>query len=183
MNTRRWLVCGAALLVASAAGASSARATPLRVGAKATQVVLKGDDGGKVKGGAWDSATLKGKLHVLFYVDPDHSETNEHVAKALKKASFPSAKVANVAVVNMDATWLPNFAIKRKLKSKQKKYPDVLYVMDKEKVLVKRWRLADNASDVVLFDGQGKVLFLHNGKLPQNALKRLLSLIRKHISK
>lgn len=173
-----WLL----LVGLSTLGAAAARAQA-KVGQKPPNVVLTGDDGGKVAGGKWDSGEIHGKLFVLFYVDPDHADTNEHVAKALKKANFPLRQVGTMAVVNMDATWLPNFAIKRKLKAKQKKYTSTLYVMDKRKVLVKRWKLKDDASDVLLFDAKGQVLFRHDGKLPGAQVTELLATIRKHLPK
>lgn len=171
------LLWGALALSATRASAQA------KVGQKPPKVILVGDDGGKVTGGPWDSSELHGKLFVLFYVDPDKADTNEHVAKALKKADFPLRQVGTVAVVNMDATWLPNFAIKRKLKAKQQKYPSTIYVMDKRKVLVKRWKLKDDASDVLLFDAAGRVLFRHDGKLSAANVAGLLATIRKHLPK
>jgi len=74
-------------------------------------VIIDGKYGGKVDGTAWDSKMLKGKVYVLFYVDPDKKDLNEPFSEALKARNFPHDKYTSVAIVNMAATWMPNFAI------------------------------------------------------------------------
>ena len=99
-------------------------------------IVLEGDLGGRVDGTPWNSEELvSGKIIVLFYVDPDESDLNNHVSDALKAENFPLDKYGSVGVANMAATWLPNFAINIKLKSKQEKHKSTVYVKDLEKTL------------------------------------------------
>mgnify|MGYP000284103814 FL=1 len=87
------------------------------------KIVLEGDLGGRLDGTAWNSEELiSGKVMVLFYVDPDESDLNNHVSDALKAENFPLDKYGSVGMANMGATWLPNFAINIKLKSKQEKH-------------------------------------------------------------
>jgi predicted transcriptional regulator len=85
------------------------------VGEAPPKVVLSGADGGQVNGEAWSSGELIGKVHVMFYVDPDEKALNDHVSDALKKAAFPLDKFGSVAAINMKATWLPNSLIERSL--------------------------------------------------------------------
>lgn len=153
----------------------------LPVGQVPAKVVLDGDLGGRVTGEAWSSEELKGKVHILFYVDPDESDLNEHVTEALKKADFSKDKFASVAIINMAATWLPNAAINMKLKSKQEDFPDTTYVKDMEKIIVKKWYLDDDNSDIVVFDKNGKVLFSRDGKLSNNQVQQLLKIIRDNL--
>ena len=57
----------------------------LPIGEIPPKVVLKGDLGGRLDGTQWSSEELvSGKVIVLFYVDPDESELNNHVSDALK---------------------------------------------------------------------------------------------------
>ena len=153
----------------------------LEVGELPKPLTLEGESGGQVTGEAFSSDILKGKVHVLFYVDPDEKELNEHVSAALKKEAFDRNKYASVAIINMAATWLPNFAIASKLEDKQKQYPDTLYVKDLQSVLVKEWELKDDSSNVVLFSQDGKVLFLKKGKLNNEETFELISLIQDNI--
>jgi predicted transcriptional regulator len=81
----------------------------------------------------------------------------------------------------MAATWLPNFAISSSLKDKQKRYPRTIYVRDDKKVLVNAWKIADDSSNVLAFDKQGKLIFRKDGKLTTDEIQRLIKAIRDHL--
>jgi YtfJ family uncharacterized protein len=143
--------------------------------------VLDGKNGGKIDGSAWNSSMLSGKVHVLFYVDPDKKDVNEAFADALKAKNFNHENYTTVAIINLAATWKPNVIIEALLKSKQKKFPNAIYVKDKKKVLVKRWNLEDDASNVVVFGKDGKVLYFKNGKLSASDITNVLKLIEDNL--
>lgn len=169
MSNRLAALCAVASLCAFAA-------PPL--GEKPKTVTLEKNEGGRVTGEAWSSSELKGKVFVLFYVDPDFSDLNNAASEALKAEKFSLEKYQSLAVINMGATWLPNFAIDGKLKAKQKDYPDTVYVRDLHKALVKEWKLADDNNDVIAFDQEGKVIFTHEGKLDAEKIKQLIEIIK-----
>ena len=152
------------------------------IGEKPQRVVLEGEAGGYVKDGSpWSSEMIKDKVYVMFYVDPDEKDKNERVAEALKARHFDRSKYGSIAIVNMAATWKPNFIIQKILESKQKKYKDTIYVMDKKKVLVDKWGLADDDSDILLFDKNGKVLFYKAGRLSDEEIDKLIHIIEAKI--
>ncbi len=155
----------------------------LTLGQTPPKVVLQGKTGGKVDGTPWSSQMLQGKVHVLFYVDPDKRDLNEPFSEALKARNFPHDRYTSVAIVNMAATWMPNFAIEMKLKAKQKKYPHAVYVKDKKKVLVKKWALKDNDSDILVFDKAGRLIYQHAGRLHDDQIRQVLKLIENHLDK
>jgi hypothetical protein len=165
-----------AVLLAGLLSAAAFAAPP--VGEKPKSITLAKNEGGRVTGEAWSSDELKGKVFVLFYVDPDFSDLNNAASEALKAEKFPADKYQSLAVINMGATWLPNFAIDGKLKDKQKSYPDTIYVRDIRKALVKEWKLADDNNDVVVFDQEGTVLYVHEGKLDAAAIKTMIDTIK-----
>jgi predicted transcriptional regulator len=152
----------------------------LVMGQLAPAVKLDGDTGGRLNGQPWDSAELKGKLSTVWYVDPDESDTNNAVSDAVTAAKFPDGCMSSYAVINMAATWLPNVAIGAKLKSKQEKFPAVTYVKDLKKVLADKWGAADDSNNVYLFDKDGKLIWKHEGKVPQDKIKGYIDLIRSH---
>ena len=146
------------------------------------QVEISGENGGLVEdGGAWNSSTLKDKVIVMFYVDPDEKELNEDFSAARKAKKYDRAKYGSIAIINMAATWKPNFAIESVLKSKQKEFPDTLYVKDKKSVLVQEWGLADDNSDIVIFAKDGTVLFHKDGKMQKEDIARALQLIEENL--
>ena len=153
----------------------------LPLGQPAPQVELSGDLGERVSGGDWNSSELTGVVHVLFYVDPDEGELNNSASEALKDAKFVEEKFRSVAIINMDATWMPNALIQIKLEKKQEDYPRTIYVRDYDKVLVKKWGLADDSSDIVVFDREGTVVFSVDGKLSDVQIEQMLKVTRDNL--
>ena len=150
----------------------------LPIGEIPPKVVLKDNLGGRLDGTQWSSEELAfGKVIVLFYVDPDESELNNHVSDALKAENYPKEKYGSIGMANMAATWLPNFAINMKLKSKQEQYKSTVYVKDLEKTLVKKWGLSDDNSDVVVFGKDGSVLYSVDGKFTDAQVKEIVKLV------
>ncbi len=154
----------------------------LTVGEVPKNVVIDKDNGGLVKGGAWNSNMLKDKVYVMFYVDPDEKDVNEAFSQALKKKEYrKKGDFGSIAIINMAATWKPNFAIEAILKGKQKEFPKTIYVKDKEKVLVHEWELGDDASNIVIFDKTGKVLFYKSGKMNAEDTQKAFKIIEANI--
>jgi uncharacterized protein len=156
-------------------------AQAIEMGEIPPKVELKEKLGGRLDGKPWSSEELRGKVHVLFYVDPDEKDTNNDASEALDKEKFPGEKFQSVGIINMAASWLPNFAISSSLKDKQKRYPRTTYVRDYKKVLVSAWKIADDSSNVLAFDKQGKLIFRKDGKLTTEDIQRLIKSIRDHL--
>ncbi|MBT3235591.1 MAG: transcriptional regulator [Bdellovibrionales bacterium] len=160
-------------------------ATPIFAGLQSGQTLpsieISGESGGLVAGGAWKSQTLVNKVHVLFYVDPDEKESNLKLEEALSDAKFPRENYQSVAIINMAATWLPNFAIASSLESKQKKYPNTIYVKDLKKVLVSGWGMGDDSYNVLILSKQGKILFYKKGTLNQDEINLAIKLINENL--
>jgi YtfJ family uncharacterized protein len=145
------------------------------------KVELKDKLGGKLDGTPWSSTELQGKVSVLFYVDPDEKDTNNDASEALLKEKFPEDKYQSFGIINMAATWMPNFAISAALKKKQERYPKTIYVRDYKKLLVKAWNIADDSSDVLAFDKKGQLIFKKEGKLDAAEIQTLIKTIREHL--
>ena len=156
-------------------------AQAIEMGETPPTVELREKLGGRLDGKPWSSEELRGKVHVLFYVDPDEKDTNNDASEALDKEKLPSDKYQSVGIINMAATWLPNFAISSSLKDKQKRYPRTIYVRDDKKVLVNAWKIADDSSNVLAFDKQGKLIFRKDGKLTTDEIQGLIKAIRDHL--
>ena len=156
-------------------------AQAIEIGEVPPKVELKEKLGGRLDGKPWSSEELQGKVNVLFYVDPDEKDTNNPASEAIDKEKFPADKFHSYGIINMAATWLPNFAISMALKEKQEKYPKTTYVRDYKKVLVNTWKIADDSSDVIAFDKKGKLIFKKEGKLNPVEIQRLIKAIRDNL--
>ncbi len=156
-------------------------ALAVELGQLPPQVELQGKTGGRLDGTPWRSDELKGKVHVLFYVDPDEKDTNNEASEALDREKFPADKFQSVAVINMAATWMPNFAISMSVEEKQKKYPRTIYVRDYGKALVGAWKIADDSSNVLVFDRQGRLVFRKDGKLSADDIRAMVKAIKDNL--
>lgn len=153
----------------------------IEIGQVPPKVELKDKLGGRLDGKPWSSEELQGKVHVIFYVDPDEKDTNNPASDALNKEKFPSEKFQSFGIINMAATWLPNFAISSSLEEKQKLYPKTIYVRDYKKVLVNSWKIADDSSNVLAFDKKGLLIFRKDGKLTSDEIQKLIKVIRDNL--
>ena len=155
----------------------------LTVGETPKTAVIGGEDGGYVKdGSAWSSKSIKDKVYVMFYVDPDEKDVNEHYSAALKKKNYrEKGAFGSIAVINLAATWKPNFVIEKILKGKQEEFPKTIYVKDKNSVLVKEWDVADDASNILIFDKDGKLLFYKSGKMSDADMEKSFKIIEANL--
>ena len=155
----------------------------LSVGEHPQTVVIEGENGGLVADGAkWSSDSIKNNVYVMFYVDPDEKSVNEHFSTALKAKEYrKKGDFGSIAIINLAATWKPNFVIEKILKSKQEEFPTTIYVKDKNSVLVKEWGIEDDASNILIFDKTGKLLFYKSGKMEESDMKKAFSLIEENI--
>ncbi len=156
-------------------------AQAIELGEIPPRVELKEKWGGRLDGEPWSSEELNGKVHVLFYVDPDEKDTNNDASEALNREKFPADRFQSVGIINMAATWLPNFAVSSALKDKQKLYPTTIYVRDYKKILVNAWKIADDSSNVLAFDKSGRLIFRKDGKLTAEQIQKLIKIIRDHL--
>ena len=156
-------------------------AQAIEMGGIPLKVKKKEKLGGRLDGKPWSSEELRGKVHVLFYVDPDEKDTNNDASEALDREKFSSDKFQSVGIINMAATWLPNFAISSAIKDKQKRYPETIYVRDYKRVLVSAWKIADDSSNVLAFDKKGKLIFRKDGKLTVEEIQTLIKVIHDHL--
>ena len=153
----------------------------LSIGQVPPIVNLDGKIGGTVDGKPFSTEMIKGKVYLVLYVDPDKRNLNEDFAEALKKQHFDHSKFGSIAIINMKATWLPNFVLESILKKKQKKYPHTIYVKDYQKVFVKKWGLKDDDYNVLLFDKNGRLLFYKSGKLTPEDTQKVIQLINQNL--
>lgn len=144
-------------------------------------LTLEGERGGRLNGSPWSSDELRGKVTILFYVDPDHRDLNKPLADRLNQQDFPDSKALSMVIINMAATWVPDMILQSLLKEKQDQYPETLYINDFQKVLVNEWGLSDDAYHVMVSNHQGDRVFHQEGQFNQQQIDDLLTLIWKSI--
>jgi len=155
----------------------------LTLGEVPKNITIEGENGGLVEDGSmWNSSMIKDKVYMMFYVDPDEKDTNSHYSAALKEKDYSKrGDFSSIAIINLAATWKPNFVIESILKSKQEEFPNTLYVKDKSSVLVHEWEVADDASNIIIFSKDGRVLFYKSGAMSEEDMQKSFKIIEENI--
>jgi len=154
----------------------------ITIGEVPKEVTIEGDNGGMVlDGSAWNSSAIKDKVYVMFYVDPDEKDTNNAFSTTLKEKKYDRSNYGSLAVINLAATWKPDIIIESILKGKQEEFPDTIYVKDKKSVLVNEWKVEDDASNILIFSKDSKLLFYKSGKLSEEDIKNAIKIIEENI--
>ena len=133
-------------------------------------------------GDSWTQKDLSKKLALIFYVAPSEKDLNRHVTDLIKSANLNKKHYSSFAIINMKASSWPNWVLSWKLNASQKEFATTTYIKDYERVLVDKWGLKDHSNDVVLVK-DGKVLFVHRGKLSVEKSKELLTMLKQEVAK
>jgi len=145
------------------------------------ELQLKGKNGGDINAKAWSSKMLKGKVHTLIYIDLDYKDDMKRLLDLINARAFKSSEHKIIAIINLASTWMPNSLIKSKLKAN--KMPNILYVFDKNKYLVKNWNLKDNKINVLIFDKKGILIYQESAKFNTAKIQSLIKVIKSEIEK
>ena len=131
--------------------------------------------------GSWNSHSLEGRVVALFYIDPDEKDMNSKFSALVEKKGYDKSIFVKVAIINLNATWKPNFVIEKLLASHQKDFPDTIYLKDKKSLLVEKWGLKDNSADVLIFSKEGKLLFYKDEAMSTTDIQKALKIIETHL--
>ena len=146
-------------------------------------IVISEDNGGYVIGGSWNSSMLKGKTTMLMYVDPDEQPKGEIFKPTIEafERDLDFNKFQILVILNLNATWKPDFLIKSLVKDKVGDYPTRIYILDKNSILVKQWGLTDNEYNTLVINKQSKIIYSHSGIWKYGEIDKINLLIRAEI--
>ncbi len=153
----------------------------VNVGEVLPSVVLDKNNGGNSQDKPWHSKSLKGKVHVLLYMDPDKRKEAMPFLDTLNAKQYDKKKYSTVAIVNLAATWMPDAILEGMLSKKQKELNNTEFVFDKRKYVLAKWDMKDDASNVVILDKNMKVLYSKSGKLSKKEEKKILNIIEEQL--
>ena len=145
------------------------------------EVLLEKDLGGLISGEKFSTSIIKEKVYLFFYIDPDVKDLNNEFTEFIKAKKYDRSKYNSIVVINLDATWIPNFAIESGLEKKQKNFPHTIYVKDNKKVFVNKWNLKDDDYNVLLFNKNGELLFKKSGLISKEDTSNIVKLIEDRI--
>ncbi len=153
----------------------------VNIGDTLPQVTLEKENGGTSNDKPWHSTSLKGKVHVVLYMDPDERKGTQPLLDALNQLDVDSKVYSTIAIVNLSATWMPNYILESILSKKQKELKNTSFIFDKEKMLVKKWQMIDDASNILIVDKNLRVIYRKMGKLSFKEIEKIIALIHQNI--
>ena len=142
---------------------------------------LSGENGGRLDESPWKSDEVVGKVTAIFYVDPDLKDLNAKFSEALQAKKYSKEKFQSIAIINMKATWAPNFAIRSSLRKKQKQFPHTLYLRDRKRHLISAWGIPDEQYNVILTDAMGTVIYKFYGEMKEDEIAQAIALLDERI--
>ena len=145
------------------------------------EITLNGDNGGLCGGKEWKSSSLKNKVNLLLYVDPDKQSWIAPLVKKLESLHYLPDSLGITFVLNTDATIIPDFIIRNRVREKAKASLDIAYVLDLSKMLVRKWKLKDDNVNVLLLDRSGNLIQEHHGKMTHTLINQLITKINQSI--
>ncbi len=146
-------------------------------------VTINGDNGGLCGGAEWKSNSLEGKVNLVLYVDPDKQSWIKPLVTKLDSMCYAPDSLGITFILNTDATIIPDFIIRNRVREKAKKASSIAYVLDRNKLLVKKWNLIDDNVNVLLLDASGKIIQQHDGQMTKDYINQFITKINQSIKK
>ena len=153
----------------------------VNIGDTLPQVTLEKENGGTSNDKPWHATSLRGKVHVVLYMDPDERKGTQPLLDALNQLDVDPKAYSTVAIVNLSATWMPDYILESILSKKQKELKNTSFVFDKEKMLVKKWQMIDDESNILIVDKSLKVIYRKIGKISSKEIEKIIALIHQNI--
>jgi len=146
-------------------------------------VTLHGDNGGLCGGKEWKSSSLKDKVNLVLYVDPDKQEWAKPLVMKMDSLNHSPDSLGVTFILNTGATLIPDFIIRNRVKAKAETATNITYVLDRKKLLVSKWNLADDDINVLLMDASGRIIQRHHGEMTGKFINQFIEKIDESIKK
>ncbi|EKE73714.1 YtfJ family protein [Gallaecimonas xiamenensis] len=129
----------------------------------------------------FSSDSLTGKVRVIqhFAGRTSAKEINEPLIDAIKAGHLPQDKYQTVTIINVDdAVWGTGPFVRSSAKDGKKDFPYSEVILDEKGQVKKAWELDGKSSAIVVLDTQGKVRFAKDGKLTEQEIASVMSLLQ-----
>ncbi|AOM41551.1 YtfJ family protein [Xenorhabdus hominickii] len=155
----------------------------------ATSVTDKGElllNDNKFSYQEWDTAELPGKVRTIQHIAGRSSakEMNDPLIQALKNANFPKDKYQTTSIVNTDdAIFGTSVFVRNSLEDSKKQFPWSQFIVDSNGQAKKAWELESKSSAIIVLDKNGNVKFIKDGKLSNEEITHVVSMIEEELKK
>ncbi|MDC9596985.1 YtfJ family protein [Xenorhabdus anantnagensis] len=150
----------------------------------AVSVTDKGElllNNGKFSYQKWSSTELPGKVRTIQHIAGRSSakEMNDPLIQALKNTDLPKDKYQTTSIVNTDdAIFGTSIFVRNSLEDSKKQFPWSQFIVDSNGLAKKAWGLEPKSSAIIVLDKNGNVKFVKDGKLSNEEITHVISLIK-----
>ncbi|OKP04596.1 YtfJ family protein [Xenorhabdus eapokensis] len=134
----------------------------------------------------WSSIELSGKVRTIQHIAGRSSakEMNDPLIQALKNAGLPKDKYQTTSIVNTDeAIFGTGVFVRNSLEDSKKQFPWSQFIVDSNGLVKKAWGLEPKSSAIIVLGKGGKVKFVKDGKLSNEEITHVISLIKEELEK
>lgn len=145
------------------------------------ELVLNSDE---VKYTSWSTSNTSNKVKVLLHMAGTKAAKaiNQNFIDQLKAAKFDRRYYQTITIVNRDeAIWGTGIFVANKLEENKRQYPSNVFVIDDDSQVKEQLALASDSSAVILLSPKNTVRFVKEGRLSEQEIAQVLSLINKEI--
>jgi YtfJ family uncharacterized protein len=132
----------------------------------------------------WSSTELPGKVRTIQHIAGRSSakEMNDPLIQALKAADLPHDNYQTTSIVNTDdAIFGTSAFVRSSIESSKKEFPWSQFIVDSNGVVKAAWELKPDSSAIIVLDKNGNVKFVKDGKLTNEEVTQVLSLIKEEL--
>ncbi len=132
----------------------------------------------------WNSAQLKGKIHLIQHMAArtSASEMNAAMIEAVKKANLPQKYYQTTFIVNGDDALFGSGVYSRNwLENNKKMSPSAQFVLDDHGDVRQAWGLRAKSSAIVVLDARGQVRYVKEGALTLKEVQQVIDILHRLI--
>ncbi|PHM50853.1 YtfJ family protein [Xenorhabdus miraniensis] len=155
----------------------------------AVSVTDKGElllNDGKFSYQNWSTTELPGKVRTIQHIAGRSSakEMNDPLIQALKNANLPKDQYQTTSIVNTDdAIFGTSVFVRNSLEDSKKQFPWSQFIVDSNGLSKTAWGLEPKSSAIIVLDKNGNVKFVKDGKLNNEEITHVISIIKDELKK
>ncbi|WP_021023533.1 YtfJ family protein [Salinivibrio costicola] len=141
------------------------------------ELTLNGDD---IVYQAWQTEQLQEKVRVIQAIAGRSSakEMNAPLMAAITAADFDDARYQTTTIINQDdAMWGTGGFVKSSAEDSKREFSWSSIVLDENGSVAEAWRLKEESSLITVLDDKGMVRFVKEGKLNEDEVNQVVSLV------
>ncbi|WP_025673599.1 YtfJ family protein [Salinivibrio socompensis] len=128
----------------------------------------------------WQTEQLPGKVRVIQAIAGRSSakEMNAPLMDAITAADFDDARYQTTTIINQDdAMWGTGGFVKSSAEDSKREFSWSSIVLDENGSVAKAWRLKEESALIAVLDEKGMVRFVKEGKLSEDEVNQVFSLV------